>query len=604
MTAESVFPLEPLHEDEHEDAKANGHAFSGRVLDAADSVLPPPTAPMAVARQMVAERYSRTGDLLLRHWRGGWWQWRQTHWEERERGSIQADAYAYTEHAYWMKGTTPEDWDPTSFKIRNLLEALAAITHLPEEIDQPSWLGHLGADDGPRVVAVANGLLDIRERHLLSHSPLYFNQTAVPFDYDPKAEAPQWLDFLGGDLWPNDPSSVEALAEFFGYVISGRLDLHKILLLVGPTRGGKGTIARILAKMVGQRNVAGPTLSSLSYDFGMAPLIGKPLAVISDARLDAKINSSVVVERLLSISGEDRLTVNRKYREQWTGQLPTRFMIISNELPRLGDASGTIANRFVALLLTNSWLGREDTGLEDRLTAELPGILNWSLEGLDRLVEQTRFTRPQSTDETIATLQDLASPVSAFVRDRCTVGPVEEVAVPTLFAAWKLWAEDNGHRAGSTQVFGRNLRSVIPGLRVTQPRDGGDRERVYRGVRLGTDGHAGPEDHYARNPHEAQEDLGLSQVHIEKARVPSRATRSDPPSLARGGDDPVRGDSRSDETSGTQWHAIQPNVDAAQEQAYATPWCQDFTAHQSHHRLIATDAWWCGVCRIDVELSA
>ena len=99
--------------------------------------------------------------------------------------------------------------------------------------------------------------------------------------------------------------------------------------------------------------MAGPTLSSLAGDFGLAPLLGKPLAVISDARLSGRGNH-VVVERLLSISGEDFLTVNRKYREQWTGQLPTRFMLISNELPQLGDASAAIANRFIPLLLDGS----------------------------------------------------------------------------------------------------------------------------------------------------------------------------------------------------------------------------------------------------------
>ncbi len=48
---------------------------------------------------------------------------------------------------------------------------------------------------------------------------------------------------------------------------------------------------------------------------------------------------SLFVERLLSISGEDTLPVNRKYRDHWTGKLPSRLHVISNELPRLGDAS-------------------------------------------------------------------------------------------------------------------------------------------------------------------------------------------------------------------------------------------------------------------------
>jgi putative DNA primase/helicase len=85
-------------------------------------------------------------------------------------------------------------------------------------------------------------------------------------------------------------------------------------------------------------------------------------------------DTSIVVERLLSISGEDTLTVNRKYRDQWTGKLSARFHIISNELPKLGDASAAIIGRFIMLVTTRSWLGREDRDLEPALQTELPGF--------------------------------------------------------------------------------------------------------------------------------------------------------------------------------------------------------------------------------------
>jgi putative DNA primase/helicase len=463
-------------------------------------VLPSPKDPMAVARVFVQDHLQR-GTLTIRHWRGGWWIWRESHWAEREADAISKSLYTFTEKAVFAEGgiqavggplanlvtSDPmvadglEPWQPTRHKIGDLRDALAAVVHMDETIDQPSWLGIAG----PPVVAMANGLLRLEGRELLPHTPSYWNQTAVPFDFDPDApEATTWLGFLA-DLWPDDPDSIAALQEFMGYVISGRLNLHKILLIVGPTRGGKGTIARILGRLVGLANVAGPTLSSLNHDFGMAPLIGKPLAVISDARLGAHRDSSIVVERLLAISGEDTITVNRKYREQWTGKLPTRFLIISNELPQLGDQSGVIANRFVVLLLRNSWLGKEDTTLEDRLSAELTGILNWSLDGLERLAKQGQFTRPASTDEAIIALQDLASPVSAFVRDQCLVGPTHEVVVEVLFKAWQSWAESNGHgKGGSAQTFGRNLRSVVPSLRTARPGERDDRIRIYRGIGL------------------------------------------------------------------------------------------------------------------------
>jgi putative DNA primase/helicase len=213
-------------------------------------------------------------------------------------------------------------------------------------------------------------------------------------------------------------------------------------------------------------------------------LFGKPLAVISDARLDSRTNTAVVVERLLAISGEDWLTVNRKYKEQWTGQLPTRFLVVSNELPRLGDASQALVNRFVVLQLQRSFLGEEDHGLEQQLREELPGILNWSLEGLDRLGAQDQFTRPPSTDDALIALQDLASPVAAFIRERCIVAVQAEVAIDDLFRSWRAWADANGQKAGTAQTFGRNLRAVVPSLRVHHPRDGDLRARHYRGIGL------------------------------------------------------------------------------------------------------------------------
>ncbi len=259
------------------------------------------------------------------------------------------------------------------------------------------------------------------------------------------------------------------------------------MLLVGPTRAGKGVIARVLKALVGRANVTGPTLASLGQNFGLQDLIGKPLAIISDARL-GRNDTNQVVERLLSVSGEDTLTIDRKYRDPWTGKLGTRFMLVSNELPRFGDASGAIANRFVVLTLAHSWLGRENSALTDELLLDLPGILNWSLDGLDRLVRTDRFSEPASSSDAIVALQDLVSPVAAFVRDRCVVGP-HDSACDEVYAAWKSWAEDNGQRPGSVQTFGRDLRAVVPGLRTIRPRVGDERERRFLGLRLDTPTH-------------------------------------------------------------------------------------------------------------------
>lgn len=127
------------------------------------------------------------------HWRGGWWEWRTSHWVEIEQRAARAAAYEFTEHALYAKGDDIEPWAPNRHKIADLLEALAAIVHLPETVDQPCWLD---ADREGMIVACANGLLDVERRELLDHTPRFFNVTSVPFDFDPAAPAPlRWLAF-------------------------------------------------------------------------------------------------------------------------------------------------------------------------------------------------------------------------------------------------------------------------------------------------------------------------------------------------------------------------------------------------------------------------
>lgn len=447
---------------------------------------PAPADPMTVARRIAELIHTLDATVTLRRWRGQWVAWHESGaWVDVEDAAVRKDIYSLLEGAKYLDDkSNPKQWQPSRRKVADLLEALDAICHLPGSVNSPTWLDGAQGPRAGEIVACANGLLHVTTRDLRPHDPRFFTRVAVPFPYDPAAIEPaRWMRFLE-DLWPDDPAAIKALQEVMGYVLSGRTDLHKILLLIGPTRAGKGVIARVLKALIGAGNVAGPTLSSLATNFGLSPLIGKPLAIVSDARLGGS-NVHQTVERLLSISGEDLLTIDRKYLEPWTGKLPTRFVIISNELPNFGDASGAIARRFVVLTMSKSFLGKENIALTDELLTELPGILRWSLDGLDRLTRQGRFTEPQSSADAIVALQDIVSPCSAFVRDLCTVGPAREVPCDALYDAWKVWAEANGHKAGTVQRFGRNLRAVIPGLTAYQPtEDGEQRRRWYRGISL------------------------------------------------------------------------------------------------------------------------
>ena len=272
----------------------------------------------------------------------------------------------------------------------------------------------------------------------------------------------------------------------FGYALTPDTSQQKAFLIIGPKRSGKGTIARILTRVVGIENAVAPTIAGLGMNFGLAPLIGKRVAIISDARLGGRADQHAIAERLLSITGEDALTIDRKFQPAWTGRLQTRFVVLSNELPRLADAGGALASRFIVLPLTASFYGREDPGLTDRLLCELPGVLNWSIAGLRRLRNRGYFLQPPSAAEIVQDLEDLGSPITAFLREECSVGPGHTVEINLLFKAWTEFSKRQGRdHAGTAQTFGRDLRAKLPGLTTTRPRDDqGERLRFYQGIGL------------------------------------------------------------------------------------------------------------------------
>ena len=446
-----------------------------------------PSAPFDVARRLYRPFRADDARTLLA-WRGGWMRWHGTHWSELDTSQLRGHIYHSLRNATYIHETKdgPENrpWHPDKRKVANVMEAMAAIAHLPLDIDPPSWVLHSAAETpAATMISCTNGLLDLTGRQLVGHTPALFNLVSVPFDYQADAGNPvAWLEFLAS-IWPDDPESIALLQEYIGYILSGRTDIQKMLVVVGPIRSGKGTIARVLHQLLGRGNVCGPTLASLATNFGLSPLLGKPLAVVSDARL-GNMPAHVVVERLLSITGEDMLTVDRKYREPWSGKLPTRFVILTNELPRFRDSSGAIASRMLILQMTRSFFGREDLTLDAKLRTELPAILNWALDGLDRVTANGRFTVPAAAADATRLMSDLASPMSAFVRDACVRLPDAIVGRDELYRAWANWTVENGHKCGAKSSFGRDLRSVVPELKDTRPWVNGVREHQYLGIAI------------------------------------------------------------------------------------------------------------------------
>jgi len=364
------------------------------------------------------------------------------------------------------------------------------LTHLPNTANTrpPVWLDGYGKDrpNPSKLVSLQNGIFHTEENMIIPHSLGFFTTNSLPFAYDPEAKCPAWHAFLK-DIWGDDPESVACLQEMFGYILSGDSSQQKFFNIIGPRRSGKGTINKVLVSLLGQHNTVAPQLEELCDTFGLQPWIGKLLASYTDARAPER-NRGAVVSQLLRIVGGDTVTVNRKNKEAWSGYLPTRIVVYSNEALQLTENSNALTGRMIVLKMSNSFYGREDVELADKLSKELPGIFNWAIEGQQRRVSRDgqRFIQPTSGRELLELMEELGNPIGSFVADALEYSLSGQVSKDDVFTCWRKWALAKNIPPGSDLAFKRRFLAATQEHHVTAERVrlNGEQHNVYRGITL------------------------------------------------------------------------------------------------------------------------
>jgi putative DNA primase/helicase len=430
--------------------------------------------PHKTAQSFVAAMYP---DQTLVRWRGQFYRWHGAGWSLLpDEEDIRAEVY----HFVAQNGGNPKQGFVT-----NIMDAICAVVNLDIE-RAPAWRSEAGRINPKELFACANGLLDLRTRTLLPHTPDYFNLNWSDIAFQSEADAPRWSKFLG-EVYPGDTEAQRLLQEWLGYVLTDDTSQQKMLMMVGVKRSGKGTIARVAQQLVGYASYCSPTLGSLGERFGLAPLLGKKLAVVSDARISGKRDLQATVENMLRVSGEDGVSIDRKNLPALESRLTARFWVITNLLPGMLDEGGAFASRFLILSHGVSFFNAEDEQLTVKLLAEVSGVLNWALDGLDSLRKRGHFLQPASGKEKLHDLERMNSPIKAFIEDRCKEGPDAWVKKDDLFAEYLSWCRNVG-KIGMTLDKERFTQSLYA---ATDERVKGSKKRidkkqipVFVGVRL------------------------------------------------------------------------------------------------------------------------
>ena len=337
------------------------------------------------------------------------------------------------------------------------------------------------------LVSFRNGTLDIDMRtgsvNFREHSMYDYVTVRMPYSYNPEATCPQWEKFIR-EITGDDSDSQDVLQEFAGYILAPHCKFQKALMLKGGGSNGKSVFFNIISALLGgigadgRGYVSSTEPSKWSKDFRLMPLRHSWVNISSDAENDLRGAEGVFKKVVAGEVLED----SYKHKDPIPFSTRSKLMMACNFFPIINDTSDGFMRRWLIVELPMHFVEKGkvrpytndmelDPFLEDKLMKELPGIFNWMLKGLQRLLKQKQFTHTHSQDALINEFRSVNNPLYSFVEDKKNVyfsGSATDYLVDkgTVFGAYKEWAENNNVDALPSTRFYSNIQSVFSNLSI------------------------------------------------------------------------------------------------------------------------------------------
>lgn len=259
-------------------------------------------------------------------------------------------------------------------------------------------------------VNLENGLLNPLTREFIEHTPEVFSTIRVPIKYDKKADCPLFKKALQEKL---DKPTRTVLQEMFGYIYLPKQPFEKAFLFYGQRRTMKSTTLHILGKLIGKENITGHTLQYLSHDrFAKGYLYGVPANICADLPTSALKETGT----FLMITGGDLIAGEKKGQDPIHFYPSTKLIFSCNDIPPTTNKNLAYYRRWILLEFSKQTrIDDIDEKFKEKLEEELPGILNWALEGLTRLLKEHGFSYWLSEEEVKDLYERSSDSIQSFI---------------------------------------------------------------------------------------------------------------------------------------------------------------------------------------------
>ncbi|MCY8921149.1 phage/plasmid primase, P4 family [Bacillus atrophaeus] len=311
-------------------------------------------------------------------------------------------------------------------------------------------------------INVRNGMLSLTTFTLHPHSPEFLSTVQIPIEYNPKATAPHFMSFMK-DITIDDSQLINVHQELVGYWLTVETKAEKAVYYYGGGANGKSVMASIVTALVGEDNVSSVPLSEFSQTFGMENLIGKSLNIAAENEMGGK---ALKTENFKAIVSGDNITINIKYRPAISYRPYCRLVFLVNNLPDSSDVTEGYFRKIIIVPFPRTFKKEErNVELKNELLKELPGILNWAIQGLKRLRSNNyQFSECKAIKETESAYHDEQNPVREFFHSHVVQVDGSRTKQSDFYNMFSQWLtvqgiDDKGTK--SRQVFWRYFKVIL-----------------------------------------------------------------------------------------------------------------------------------------------
>ena len=346
--------------------------------------------------------------------------------------------------------------------LKNTINSLIKADAPPHEIlnftnkaQIKSYVNFNEIDELTHKLNCQNGLVDLKTGKLIKHSPDYFIKYVLKHKYDPNADCKTFLKSL--NLVTNGDKDLQLLIQqVFGYcIIGGHPKAHKAFMFYGEGGNGKSTILTALSNLVGRENTARVPLTLFDKPFSMISLDGKLVNLIDET---PKFNINPEAFKNVVSGGYVRAAHKRK--DEIDLKINARIVFACNKLPNFKDDSDGMLRRLVIIPFNHRIPDSEaDYDIDDKILKEMPGVLNFAIEGLKMLIDNGyEFHKPDATKTALDTYKQETDSVHYFFKTSTefTGKEFDNIKYQDLYKIYKNFCKEEGLFAVAKRSFSRS----------------------------------------------------------------------------------------------------------------------------------------------------